>query len=548
MKKILSVALVLIMMLSVFTVTASAESTADYYDVRVGDVYYSMYDDGAYVVGYDVDPDNIAPAGAITIPETVSNRGKKYTVVGIETEAFYNSLFTSITLPSTIKHIGDYAFSTCDYLEEVIIPGNCYLDFFGLNVFVATPFEAEIYSKDETIFGKNVLYSYTGNADEYVIPEEITILANNCFFMSGVKSVVFNDSITEIPYYAFASCRNLKEIIIPDSVEYIGDGAFKDCTGLEKVTLGKNVYTLGVDCFANTKLKSIHLGPNVNSIYGAFNNCKDLEAITIDPANETFIVKGDAVYSDLSNLVDIEALANTLYMLEYYILSKTPAELTLDDDVVAIGPFAFYNNKNLKTISAKTIGIVDAYAFNGSTIEKFDANMLMLVGGNAFRNCKNLKSIDLHNVWSFGTSAFENCTSLDNVTFSEGVYEIGELAFANTGLKNVTVYGDDCYIYEAAFKGCKELESVRLEEGVSYVGMNVFLDCPKLKTIYLSKTVKYFEDNAFNGCDNVIFQLIKNTTAYKHIKNNTDYSFEVVGNYSFFQRIIDFFKALFGIE
>ena len=259
MKKILSVALVLIMMLSVFSVTASAESTADYYDVRVGDVYYSMYDDGAYVVGYDVDPDNIAPAGAITIPETVSNRGKKYTVVGIETEAFYNSLFTSITLPSTIKHIGDYAFSTCDYLEEVIIPSNCYLDFFGLNVFVATPFEAEIYSKDETIFGKNVLYSYTGNADEYVIPEEITILANNCFFMSGVKNVVFNDSITEIPYYAFASCRNLKEIIIPDSVEYIGDGAFLGCESLIEIVTKPTIRSGKEAAAYLEKLRSIFL-------------------------------------------------------------------------------------------------------------------------------------------------------------------------------------------------------------------------------------------------------------------------------------------------
>ena len=304
--------------------------------------------------------------------------------------------------------------------------------------------------------------------------------------------------------------------------------------------------TIGVDCFANTKIKSIHLGPNVNNIYGAFKDCNYIETITVDPANETYVVEDSVVYSDISNYVGMD-LPVTMYMLEYCILSKTPAELTLDDKVAAIGPYAFYNNKNIKKISGKTIGIIDAYAFNGSSIEEIDVDMLLYVGDNAFRNCKNLKEIDLHNVWSFGSGAFENCTSLTDVAFSSSVYEIGGKAFANTGLTDVVIYGEDCYIEEGAFINCQNLESVRLEEGVYYIGMNAFLNCPKLKTIYLSKTVVYIEDNAFNGCDNVTFELIKNTTAYKYIKNNTDFDYEVVGNYSLWQRIIDFFRALFGI-
>lgn len=549
MKKILSVALVLIMMLSVFSVTASAEPVVmmGFYDAEINDLYYVFYGDEdyaeAYVVGYEIDLDNIAPAGALTIPETVTYRGNEYTVTGIESEAFYQSLFTSITLPDTINYMGDYAFSTCDYLENVVIPEDCHFDYFGMNVFATTPFEAEIYSKDETIFGENVLYSYIGNADEYVIPEEIDILANNCFFMSGVKSVVINENITEIPYYAFASCRNLTSVDIPDNVEYIYDGAFKDCTSLENITLGEGVAYIGLDCFANTKIKSIHLGQAVYSVFGAFRDCKTLETITIDAGNTALTTDGKAIYFNTSFYFEEFDVGD---ILVYYLPSKAQGKITLKSDVMMIGAYAFYGCKDLKEVSAGTIYAVDTDAFRNSSIEKFTASDIMMIWDGAFKNCKNLTDIDLTTVNTISTGAFENCTALTDVEFSKDVYEIGGQAFANTGLTDVVINGDDCYIEEGAFMNCENLESVRLEDGVYYVGMNAFLNCPELETIYLSKSVKYFEDNAFNGCDNVTFELIKNTAAYKYIKNNTDFNIEVVGNYSLWQRILDFFRSLFG--
>ena len=163
----------------------------------------------------------------------------------------------------------------------------------------------------------------------------------------------------------------------------------------------------------------------------------------------------------------------------------------------------------------------------------------------AFRNCKNLESINLENVEYIGVGAFENCTSLEDVTFSETIGEISELAFSNTGLKNVEIQGNDCYIYESAFKGCKNLQTVRLEDGVTYIGMNAFLGCPELETIYISKRVKEFDENAFNGCENVLFQVIDGSRGHSFIKD-LGYDFETVGSISFFERIVIFFENLFS--
>ena len=59
MKKIVSVCLVLVMMLSVFGITAFAEPIVGYSDIRIEDVYYTIADDYATVSGNSFKPSSI---------------------------------------------------------------------------------------------------------------------------------------------------------------------------------------------------------------------------------------------------------------------------------------------------------------------------------------------------------------------------------------------------------------------------------------------------------------------------------------------------------
>ena len=75
MKKVLSVCLVLIMMLSAFIMPSSAKDVSNsviddlFFGVLIDDVYYMLADGMGMVTGFDMDEDDTTPKDGIVIPE-----------------------------------------------------------------------------------------------------------------------------------------------------------------------------------------------------------------------------------------------------------------------------------------------------------------------------------------------------------------------------------------------------------------------------------------------------------------------------------------------
>ncbi len=556
MKKVLSICLIIAMMLSVFAITASASPVVmgGYANARINGLYYDV-NEGDYtatVVGYDI-KDKSSPAGKLTVPSVITFEGLPYTVDEIGYGAFYQSLYTEIVLPSTITAIDNIAFSASIYLNNVKIPADCEFSYVGGDLFMGTPYEAKVYESDAFYMGKNVLYKFNGSG-EFTIPENVNLLASKCFMWSDIQKVVFNNNIEEIPLNCFSSCQKLTEVVFTDSITSVDDGAFMDCVSLENITLGENVGVLGEDCFANTKIKSIHLGENVYDINGSFKNCTTLEAVTVDSLNTVLSVKNNMIYREVyfpnidanGKFTLVEGLS-----IAYCVPKYATGKIQLPNSVKGIDRFAFYGCKDLEEVVAGEILFVNSNAFQNSGIKKFTAKGYgstghYLVYDEAFKNCENLTEINIENVEYFGSSAFENCTALTG-SITLNTMGIGGKAFANTGITEVTVNGLDngCEIDEGAFMNCENLEKVTLKDAVTNISQNAFLGCENLKVISLSKDIQFIDENAFNGCENVKFEVIKGSYAYKFVKN-AGLNFEVVGNYSFWQRIIDFFRNLFG--
>lgn len=549
MKKFFSVFLAILIAMSCFGITSSAYD--DFVDFKKDGIYYCGYGDGeVYVAGYDESYFEDGPY-ELEIPETVKKGLRKtYTVVGIDPGVFAESGFEKITLPDTIREIYDEAFYYAGNLREVVVPDTCEFEYFGKDVFTGTLAEEKLFDGGDTAkVGQNVLYGYMGDEKNYVIDDSIDFLASGCFMFSGIESITLGDNIQTIPYACFAGCKNLESVTIPDNVTYIDDNAFRDCMNLKSITLGENVSYLGLQSLSNTAVESIHLPQSMCEFSGAFTDCKKLTSVTVDENNEIFSADENAVYEkwEYSYLdIDGEEITEKTVSLEYYIPSKATGVITLDDEVNEIGDYAFYYCKDLQEVHASEIQSIGIKAFAGTDIKKFDFKGECAIYDGAFYNCTKLEDINLENVTYITTAAFQNCTSLKNVTLSEDLYVLDGHAFANTAIEEITVSGYDIWLGEGVFQNCGKLKRVVLGDGVYYVSMNTFLNCPELETVYLSKTIDFFEENALNGCDNVKFEVIKNTDGHRAVKK-LGYDFEIVGKLTFFEEISNFFDMIIDI-
>ena len=100
---------------------------------------------------------------------------------------------------------------------------------------------------------------------------------------------------------------------------------------------------------------------------------------------------------------------------------------------------------------------------------------------HAFDRCRDLVEVELNeNVYTIGTCAFKNCTSLRSIP------------------SNVTSIKDD------AFQGCTSLSVVELKEHLQ-LGQREFMNCTSLLSMkILPKKVIAIQDDLFCGCTSLL--------------------------------------------
>lgn len=198
--------------------------------------------------------------------------------------ACYN--ISSIILPESIKEIGDYAFSSCS-IEKIVLPegieriGDYAFSYFESPVFIPASVSyiaSGSFSGSSLIVDNNNDYYYVDNGVLYDIENRLI----RCFKPTK-GDVVVKDGTTIIGAGAFDDCSHVESIYIPDSVVSIGTGCFGGCLSLESIRLPSSLQSKTSLYFYNDKsLRFVDIPEGIESIEEyAFSGCHCLETIVI---------------------------------------------------------------------------------------------------------------------------------------------------------------------------------------------------------------------------------------------------------------------------
>lgn len=106
------------------------------------------------------------------------------------------------------------------------------------------------------------------------------------------------------------------------------------------------------------------------------------------------------------------------------------------------------------------------------------------IGNNAFYQLPIIDVTIPDSVKSIGKLAFGDCEKLKSVKIPNGVKSINNYTFQScTGLKSVEIPDSVESIGKSAFYECTNLKSVKIPDGVKSIGESAFGDCEKLKSI-----------------------------------------------------------------
>ena len=253
-KKVLSVVLCLISVLTTVYFTSSASDENDF-------VFSTLADGTIKIIKYNGNEEEIVIPEMINglivseLGDGVFQNKKKITkiilpdtVTTIGNNAFYSCLeLKDIKLSNNVEIIGNNVFSNCNKLSMIDIPASikkigisAFSNCISLNAINVSSNNIYYSSENGVLFNKDksVLMNYPAGKDlsAYKIPNTVISLADNSFAKClNLHEIEFSRNLEVVSSGTFTACENLKSVIIYNKLNSIGNLAFDSCTSLSSV-------------------------------------------------------------------------------------------------------------------------------------------------------------------------------------------------------------------------------------------------------------------------------------------------------------------------
>ena len=208
------------------------------------------------------------------------------------------------------------------------------------------------------------------------------------------------EDVQKIHAFAFNNCKQLTSVVLPNGLKRIEDGAFWGCSNMTSANIPSGLTYLGSDAFRNaSSLSSSIVLPSTLSEIGssAFKRCTSLSNVTIENGVE---IIGGSAFVDCSNLKSID-IPNSVYSLGTSAFENAGlTSINIPESITEIQASVFYGCKLTKITLPAGLKSIDAEAFadNGTNIEKVEIpESVISIGNNAF-NGTNVKNFYINNI------------------------------------------------------------------------------------------------------------------------------------------------------
>ena len=370
-------------------------------------------------------------------------------------QAFYNNASLKNIDLSQVASIGDYAFSG-DVYYVCVDDSMAYAAVSSEGKYIYTYHASALESMD---------LSSTASIGEYAFA-----------YCRDLKEVTLNESITEIPKYAFAGCEALESIDL-SKIQTVGEYAFMENYALTEINLSA-AETIGDYAFVNSnRMTAVALGETpVTMGEGAFAYCESLATVDNAKVLENVGPYGFA-YTAITDidLTGAKVIDNLAFLKE----EMTPFTVKLGENLETLGdnPFAL--------CVLEPFAVTTTESFNGT--ERTDYNYNYSISDNVF--------------------------VIDGSLYCKVANGLELIAYAGTDPVNVKVAEDTVRITAYAFAG-SDVQMVTMPHSTTAIGHKAFFDCLDLHTVVFGS---YYAPILEEEYDPAYYE------SYKHIPGRGNY-------------------------
>lgn len=157
-----------------------------------------------------------------------------------------------VILPDGLVSLSRAEFRSTTNLKQITIPSS--VEIIGDAVFFDSGIEKVDFEENSSLQIIGAL-SFSDTDIKYIeIPETVTEIGTNAFYRSGLKTVIFkgNSNLKSIGSDAFRYCTALEFFEIPEGVTSVGEEVFDLCYSLKRVHIPPSVLVIGNNILSKT--------------------------------------------------------------------------------------------------------------------------------------------------------------------------------------------------------------------------------------------------------------------------------------------------------